>query len=146
MAKDALVWDKDGERLYKGGVDRGVLFVMNDSGNYGEGVAWNGLTKVSQSPEGAEATEKYADNRVYAVVISPEKLNGHKDAVQSPKVVYLCDGPSEIATPVSDNHKPTRKFALCWRTKIASDVKGYDFGEEIHIAYGCKASPSSADN
>ena len=146
MAKDALVWDKDGERLYKGGVDRGVLFVMDDAGHYGEGVAWNGLTKISQSPEGAEATEKYADNRVYAVVISPEKFKGTIEAFQSPKEFDVCDGEAEIAPGVAITQQTRRKFALCWRTKIASDVKGYDFGEEIHIAYGCKASPSSADN
>ena len=139
MAKAALVWDKDGERFYKGGADRGVLFVMDDQGVYGEGVAWNGLTKVSQSPEGAEATEKYADNRVYAIVTSPEKFKGTIEAFQSPAEFDVCDGEAELAPGVAITQQTRRKFALCWRTKVGN-------GEEIHIAYGCKASPSSADN
>lgn len=146
MAKAALVWDKDGERFYKGGADRGVLFVMNDQGQYGEGVAWNGLTKVTQSPEGAESTDKYADNRVYAVVTSPEKFKGTIEAFQSPAEFDVCDGEAELAPGVAVTQQTRRKFALCWRTKIGNDVKGFEFGEEIHIAYGCKASPSSADN
>ena len=146
MAKDRLEWDKDGERFYKGGADRGVLFVMNDQGVYGEGVAWNGLTKVSQSPEGAEATEKYADNRVYAVVVSPEKFKGTIEAFQSPAEFDVCDGEAELAPGVAITQQTRRKFALCWRTKVGNDVKGFDYGEEIHIVYGCKAAPSSADN
>lgn len=146
MAKAALVWDKDGERFYKGGADRGVLFVMNEQGQYGEGVAWNGLTKVTQSPEGAESTDKYADNRVYAVVTSPEKFKGTIEAFQSPAEFDVCDGEAELAPGVAVTQQTRRKFALCWRTKVGNDVKGFDFGEEIHIAYGCKASPSSADN
>ena len=101
MAKDHLEWDKDGERFYKGGAKRGVLFVMNDQGVYGEGVVWNGLTKVSQSPEGAEATEKYADNRVYAVVVSPEKFKGTIEAFQSPAEFDVCDGEAELAPGVA---------------------------------------------
>ena len=119
---------------------------MNDQGQYGEGVAWNGLTKVTQSPEGAESTEKYADNRVYAVVTSPEKFKGTIEAFQSPAEFDVCDGEAELAPGVAVTQQTRRKFALCWRTKIGNDVKGFDFGEEIHIAYGCKASPSSADN
>ncbi len=145
MAKGALKWDENTKRLYSVGVDRGVLYVMGEGGKYQDGVAWSGLTKVSESPEGAESNKKYADNRVYANIISTETFKGTIEAFYSPKEFDQCDGMAEIAKGVMATQQTRKKFGLCYRTLIGNDTDSTEHGIEIHLVYGATASPSSKD-
>lgn len=145
MAKAALKWDETGKRWYTSGVDRGVLFVLKTDGSYDEGVSWSGLTKISESPEGAEVTDQYADNQVYASLISAEKFKGTIEAFYSPEEFDQCDGIAKLANGTKIGQQDRRKFGLAWRVQIGNDVAGMVAGHEIHIAYGCSAQPSSKD-
>lgn len=137
----AIVWDKSGDRLYETGVDHGVLYVMGDNGAYGDGVAWNGLTAVTESPSGAEATALYADNIKYISLMSAEEFGATVEAYMYPEEFEQCDGSASIATGVNIGQQTRKTFALCYRTKIGNDVSD-DHGYKIHIIYGAKASPS----
>lgn len=140
-----LIWDKVGERFYETGVDHGVLYPMSDDGQtYQAGVAWNGLTSVSLSPEGAEANDIYADNIKYLSLLSVETLKATIEAYQSPEEFDVCDGTANLVTGVEGvtiGQQDRRHFALCFRSKVGNDTdpsKGY----KIHIIYGCLASPA----
>lgn len=136
-----LVWDQTGERLYETGVKQGVLYVFKD-GNYGTGVAWNGLTAVTESPSGAEATALYADDIKYLNLISAEEFGGTIEAYMSPVEFDECDGTASLATGVSIGQQKRSTFALCYRTALGNDVDGNDYGYKIHIIYGATAAPS----
>lgn len=140
MAK--LVFDKTGEHFYQTGVDHGVLFVMNDEGTaYEPGVAWNGLTTVTQSPEGAEETALYADNIKYLSLRSVENFNATIEAYTYPDEFQVCDGSVELTDGVTVGQQPRRSFAFVYRTKKGSDTNP-DLGYIYHIIYGATASPS----
>lgn len=137
-----LVWDAVGERRFEAGVDRGVLFVMGTNG-YGNGVAWNGLTSVSVSPEGADATDLWADNLKYATMRSAETVGATIEAYTYPDAWNECDGSASVATGVYLHQQNRKTFGFCWRTMIGDDThtdlsKGY----KLHFLYGCTASPS----
>lgn len=135
-----LVWDKVEDRLYETGVDHGVLYTV-DKGTYGNGVVWNGLTGVTESPSGAESTGQYADNIKYLNLTSAEDFGATIEAYTYPDEFALCDGSAEIATGVMIGQQTRKTFGFSYRTKIGdsdSDSKGY----KIHIIYGAKASPS----
>jgi hypothetical protein len=137
-----LVWDAVGERRFEAGVDRGVLFVMGTNG-YGNGVAWNGLTGVSVSPEGADATDLWADNLKYATMRSAETVGATIEAYTYPDEWNECDGSAAVATGVYLHQQNRKTFGFCWRTMIGDDThtdlsKGY----KLHFLYGCTASPS----
>lgn len=138
----ALVWDQVGERLYETGVDKGVLYVPDGGGVYATGVAWNGLTSVSESPSGAESNPQYADNIKYLNLLSAEEFSATLEAFTYPDEFSQFDG---LATPVTGLviGQQTRKvFGLSYRTKLGNDVDGDDHGYKIHLVYGCQASPS----
>lgn len=137
----AIKWDATGARLYETGVDRGVLYVQGTNG-YGEGVAWNGLTSVSESPDGAEPTDLWADNIKYASMRSAETFGGTIEAYTYPEEFNECDGNLTIATGVYAGQQGRKSFGLCYRTKLGNDVAGSDFGYKLHLVYGCTASPS----
>ena len=140
-----LSWDGVGEKLWETGVDRGVLFPYETTG-YGNGVAWNGLTKVTESPSGAEENKHYADNIKYASIFSAEDFKFTIEAFTSPKEFDACDGTADIATGVTVSQQARKVFGFSYRTLLGSDVK--DAGDEgyiLHLVYGCKASPSSKD-
>ena len=137
----AINWDATGARLYETGVDRGVLYVQGTNG-YGEGVAWNGLTSVSESPDGAEPTDLWADNIKYASMRSAETFNGTIEAYTYPEEFNECDGNLTIATGVYAGQQTRKSFGLCYRTKLGNDVAGSDYGYKLHLVYGCTASPS----
>lgn len=137
-----ITWDADGERLYETGVDRGVLFVQNEAGAYGTGVAWNGLTAVTQSPSGAEPTPIYADNIQYLNLISNEIFAATIEAYTYPVEFYPCDGAASPAPGLTVGQQTRRGFAFSYRTLVGNDLVGTDFGYKIHIVYGAKASPS----
>lgn len=138
-----LTWDDAGKRLYETGVDRGVLYVYDSATNwYGDGVAWNGLTNVSESPSGAEPTPLYADNIKYLNLISNEEFGATVEAYTYPDEFAECDGSAEIATGVAIGQQKRKTFALAYRTKIGNDTDGNDHGYKIHLIYGCTAAPT----
>lgn len=136
-----IEWDSTGKRLYESGVDHGVLYVQSGSG-YGEGVPWNGLTSVSESPDGAEPTDLWADNIKYASMRSAETFGGTIEAYTYPEEFNECDGNLTVATGVYAGQQGRKSFGLCYRTKLGNDVAGSDFGYKLHLVYGCTASPS----
>ncbi len=136
-----LKWDESGKRLYETGVKQGVLYVMND-GAYGTGVAWNGLTAVTESPSGAEATPLYADDIKYLELYSAEEFGATIEAYTYPDEFGACDGTVTLEKGIIIGQQTRSTFALCYRTTIGSDTKGNKHGYKLHIVYGCKASPS----
>lgn len=137
----AISWDETGEKLYETGVDHGVLYPMGSNG-YGEGVAWNGLTTVTESPSGAEPTTLYADNIKYLEIRSAEEFGGTIEAYTYPDEWAECDGSAELATGVYGGQQPRKVFGLCYRTILGNDTDLNDHGYKLHIVYGCTASPS----
>lgn len=140
MAK--LVWDKTGERLYETGVSHGVLYVQDSTGAYPTGVAWNGLTAVTESPSGAEATPLYADDIKYLELRSAEEFGATIEAYTYPKEFEACDGSAELAEGVTIGQQDRQTFGLCYRTIVGNDVKKNDLGYKLHLIYGATASPS----
>lgn len=141
----ALTWDNTGEKVFEVGVDRGVLYVMEGT-TYKSGVAWNGLTAVSEKPSGAEANKSYADNIEYANVLSAEEYAATIEAFASPPEFDACDGYATIATGVRAGQQARAKFGFCYRTKIGNDTEGENHGYQIHIVYGAQASPSERNH
>ena len=139
----ALVWDKTGERRIETGVDHCALYVYDPSTKtYGKGVAWNGITTISEKPEGAEATDLYADNILYLSMLSAEKMKATIEAYTYPDEFEACDGSATLTKGVKIGQQDRLAFGLVYRTKIGDDVAGQDKGYKLHILYGCKASPS----
>lgn len=136
-----LEWDKSGERLYETGVRQGVLYPMVD-GEYPKGVAWNGLTAVTESPSGAEATPMYADDIKYLNLYSTEEFGATIEAYMYPKEFEECDGSAEIAKGVTIGQQPRKSFGMCYRTVVGNDVDNDGYGYKLHIIYGGTASPS----
>lgn len=139
MAK--IVWDQTGERLYETGVKNGVLYVQ-EGGTYPKGVAWNGLTAVTESPSGAEATPLYADDRKYLNLISAEEFGATIEAYTYPDEFAECDGSASLATGVMIGQQARKTFGLCYRTTIGNDTDGNEHGYKLHIIYGALAAPS----
>lgn len=140
MAK--LVWDQVGEKTYETGVKNGVLYVQDSTGKYPAGVAWNGLTSISESPSGAEATALYADDIKYLNLMSNEEFGATIEAYTYPDEFAQCDGSAEIATGISIGQQNRKTFGLCYTTTLGNDTEGNAHGYKIHIIYGCSASPS----
>src|SRR4051812_29408947 len=137
-----LTWDNVGERLYETGVDHGVLFQLDETGAYVDGVPWNGLTTVTESPSGAESNKQYADNTVYVNLISAEEFGGTVEAYTYPDEFGQNDGSDEPAEGVSLGQQGRRPFGLVYRTLQGNDVDGQDHGYKLHLVYGAQASPS----
>lgn len=136
-----VVWDAVGERKYSNGVDRGMLYKQNANGEYGTGVAWNGLTAVTEKPSGAEEQKQYADNIKYLSLLSAEDFGLTIEAFFSPEEFDECDGCARIANGVSIAQQARRGFAFSYRSMIGTDASD-EAGYEIHVVYGCKASPT----
>ena len=137
-----IVWDQTGERLYETGVKRGVLYVQDTGGSYPKGVAWNGLTAVTDSPSGAEATPLYADDIKYLNLISTEELGGTIEAYTYPDEFAECDGSASIATGVYIGQQSRKTFGMCYTTTVGNDVDSNAHGYKLHLIYGALASPS----
>lgn len=137
-----LVWDKTGERLYETGVKQGVLYPMDANGAYPKGAAWNGLTNVTESPSGAEATALYADDIKYLNLMSNEEFGGTIEAYTYPDEFAECDGSASIATGVYIGQQARKTFGFCYRTTIGNDVESNAHGYKLHLVYGALASPS----
>lgn len=136
-----LVWDKTGERLYETGVKNGVLYIPSN-GVYSKGVAWNGLTAVTESPSGAEATALYADDIKYLSLMSTEEFGATIEAYTYPDEFEACDGSAELTAGVTIGQQARSTFGLCYKTTIGNDVDGNGHGYKLHIIYGALASPS----
>ena len=139
MAK--LVWDKTGDRLYETGVKNGVLYIPT-AGVYSKGVAWNGLTAVTESPSGAEATALYADDTKYLSLMSTEEFGATIEAYTYPDEFAACDGSAALADGVMIGQQKRSTFGLCYKTTIGNDTEGNDHGYKLHIIYGALAKPS----
>ena len=140
--KKKLVWDQTGERLYETGVSQGVLYPIQTGGVYTTGVAWNGLSSITESPSGAEASAIYADNIKYLSLMSTEELGGTIEAYMAPDEFAECDGSKELAPGVYAGQQNRKKFGLAYKTLLGNDVDSIDYGYKLHLIYGCLASPS----
>ena len=140
MAK--IIWDAVGARLLEAGVDHGVLYPQNQAGAYPLGVAWNGLTGVTESPSGAEPSDFWADNMKYASLRSAESFGATIEAFTYPDEFMLCDGSYELTSGVVIGQQSRKAFGLCYRTKLGSDVDTDMSGYKLHLVYGATASPS----
>lgn len=140
----ALVWNVSAEKFYESGLDRGTLYVRDGSGDYTPGVAWEGLMSVSEKPGGAEPTDLWANNVLYAKLVSPEIFDGSIEAYQFPDEWFPCDGVAPHATLLGTFiHQQSRStFGLAYRTRIGSDAGGDTLAYKIHLIYGCLAQPS----
>ena len=137
-----IVWDAVGEHIFETGVRNGVLYLKDETGAYNTGVAWNGLTSVSESPEGAEPTDLYADDIKYLTLMSAENFKATIEAYTYPVEFEECDGSATIAKGVVIGQQSRKPFGLCYRTAIGNDTDGNEHGYKLHIVYGCQASPS----
>lgn len=140
MAK--LVWDKIGERYYENGVSQGVLYPVSADGNYPLGVAWSGLTSVSESPSGADANKQWADNINYITIYGAEEFGATMEAFTYPPEFAECDGSAAIVPGVYLGQQVRRGFGLSYITNVGNDTVGQDFGYKIHLIYGGRAAPS----
>lgn len=136
-----IVWDKTSERLYETGVKNGVLYVQ-EGGAYPKGVAWNGLTAVTESPSGAEASPLYADDIKYLNLMSTEEFGATVEAYTYPEEFEQCDGSASIADGVTIGQQARKTFGMCYKTTVGNDVEGNDYGYKLHIIYGALAAPS----
>lgn len=139
-----IQWDAAGQHIYETGVKYGVLYTLNQSGVYTPGVAWNGLTNVTESPSGAEATSLYADDIKYLSLYSVEEFGCSIEAYTYPEEFALCDGSAELldGSGILVGQQPRKTFGLCYRTTVGNDSAGDTYGYKLHLIYGCKASPS----
>lgn len=137
-----LVWDAAGQHLYETGIDHGVLYLQDSNGEYPEGVAWNGLTAVTESPSGAEATDLYADNIKYLSLRSAETFGATIEAYTYPDEFGACDGTAEPVDGVKLGQQNRKAFGLCYRTIIGNDTDLNDHGYKLHLIYGATAAPS----
>lgn len=142
MATQRLTWDDAGKRLYETGVKQGVLYPQDDNGAYPKGVAWNGLTAVTESPEGAEPTPLYADDIKYLNLLSTEEFKATVEAYTYPDEFAECDGSGSLVEGVTIGQQDRKTFGLSYRTSLGNDVKGNEYGYKLHIVYGCLAAPS----
>ena len=136
-----LNWDVQGERYYETGVSKGVLYPFKE-GKYSKGVAWNGLTAVTESPSGAEPTPLYADNIKYLNLLSNEEFAATVEAYTYPDEFAECDGSAELAAGVSVGQQKRIPFGMSYVTKVGNDTDGQDYGYKIHLIYGALAKPS----
>lgn len=140
MAK--LIFDKAGERFFETGVNKGVLYLQDSTGAYPQGVAWNGLTAVTESPSGAEATPLYADNIKYLNLMSAEEFGATVEAYTYPDEFAACNGELALAEGVSIGQQARKAFGMSYQTKIGNDIEGSELGYKIHIIYNALAAPS----
>lgn len=137
-----ITWDQVGERVFETGVDHGVLYIPDESGVYNTGVAWNGLTTVTESPSGAETNKQYADNIVYLNLVSAEEFGATVEAYTYPDEFGQFDGSAEPTPGVLVGQQSRKGFGLSYRTRLGNDLDGTDYGYKLHLIYGAHAAPS----
>lgn len=137
-----LTWDNTGERYYETGVKNGVLYILDEKGEYSKGVPWNGLTAVTESPSGAEASPLYADDIKYLNLMSAEEFGATVEAYTYPDEFAECDGSAALADGVYIGQQKRKAFGLCYRTVLGNDIDSNDYGYKLHLIYGALAAPS----
>lgn len=137
-----LKWDQSGERTYEMGVRQGVLYPQDNTGAYPLGVAWNGLTSISESPSGAEPTPIYADDIKYLNIISVEEFGATVEAYTYPDEFAILDGSAEISPGVLIGQQNRKPFGLCYRTTLGNDTEGASYGYKLHLIYSGTVTPS----
>ena len=137
-----LIWDASGEKRYETGIDHGVLYPQDATGAYPKGVVWNGLTTVSESPDGGDPNDFYADNIKYGSLRGTENFGGSIEAYMFPDEFYAMDGTAELVPGVRVSGQTRKTFGLSYRSLIGNDVEGLDAGYKIHLVYGASVSPS----
>lgn len=137
-----LIWDEVGQRFFETGVKNGVLYVQDNDGAYKNGVVWNGLTAVTESPSGAEETPLYADDVKYLTLRSAEEFGATVEAYTYPEEFEQCDGSASIADGVTIGQQARRAFGLCYRTSVGNDIQGQNYSYKLHLIYGCTVAPS----
>ena len=137
-----LTWDNSGQRFYETGVDHGVLYIPDSTGEYTNGVAWNGLTTVTESPSGAESNPLYADNIKYLNLISNEEFGATIEAYTYPDEFAQFDGTVLAFPGVAVGQQARKTFGLSYRTRLGNDIDGDEYGYKIHLIYGATAAPS----
>jgi hypothetical protein len=137
-----LTWDQVGDRLYETGVDHGVLYLPDQAGVYNTGVAWNGLTTVTESPSGAEPNAQYADNIKYLNLISAEEFGATIEAFTYPDEFSECDGTALPSPGLAVGQQGRKTFGLSYRSRLGNDIDGTEHGYKLHLVYGCQAAPS----
>lgn len=140
-----LVWDKTGEKIYETGVSN-VAMYKAVNGTYPLGVAWNGVTAITESPSGAEANAVYADNIKYANLIAAEEFGATIEALTYPDEFAECNGEASLVDGVSIGQQTRKPFGLAWKSLIGNDTDGTEFGYKIKLAYGLVAAPSERAN
>lgn len=142
MSETRLTWDDTGKRFYETGVKQTVLYSQDESGAYPKGVAWNGVTAITESPSGAESNPLYADDIKYLDLISAEEYGATIEAYTYPEEFGACQGEKEIVKGVSIGQQDRSAFGLSWRTVLGNDVKKDAYGYKLHLMYGGMAAPS----
>ncbi len=137
-----IAWDEVGKHFYENGVDHAVLYPVDVDGTYPKGVAWNGITSISQSPSGADANKQWADNINYLTLYGAEEFGATIEAFTYPDEWEACDGSATLTTGVTIGQQPRKGFGLSYRTKVGNDTVGQDLGYKIHLVYGGRAAPS----
>ena len=137
-----LVWDEVGKRFYETGVNKGVLYPQSADGDYPKGVAWNGLTAVTESPSGAEATPLYADNIKYLNLMSAEEFGATIEAYTYPDEFAACNGEAALVEGVSIGQQARKAFGMSYQTRLGNDIDNNEHGYKIHLIYGALAAPS----
>lgn len=137
-----LTWDQVGQKTYETGVRNGVLYPQASDGSYPLGVAWNGLTSVSESPDGGDANDIYADDIKYLSLRGVENFGGTIEAYTYPDEWAVIDGSAELVTGAVIGQQPRKTFGLCYRTTLGNDTELDDHGYKLHLIYGASASPS----
>lgn len=140
------VWDKVGEHRFETGVDHGMLYKPDGEGDYTTGFVWNGLTGVTEAPEGGEANPQYADNIKYLNLYSVEEWKGTIEAFTYPDEFAECDGSAEPEPGVLVGQQPRTGFGFSYRTRIGNDLESYSLGYKLHLVYGATAAPSEKAN
>lgn len=141
MAK--LIWDKVGERFYETGVSNCALYVYDDGAqDFGAGVAWNGITSITETPSGAEANPIYADNIKYLSLLSAEEFGASIEAYTYPEEFEECDGSAAIAPGVMVGQQARKKFCIAYKTIKGNDIQNDAYGYKLHLIYNCNAAPS----
>ena len=141
-----LTWDNIGERLFETGIQKGVVYPLSDTNEYTGGEAWNGLISIAESPSGAEPTALWANDSKYAELLSTEEFGGTIEAYTYPDAFAKCDGSAELIKGVRIRQQTRKTFGLTYRSGLANDTEGTEYGYVIHLVYGCKASPSEKTN
>lgn len=142
MSSEKLVWDKTGEKLYQTGIEQVALYPQDDTGKYPKGVAWNGVTNITDTPSGGEPNDLYADDQKYLSLMSREEFGGSITAYMSPPEFDECDGTVQFADGVLIKQQGRKAFGLAYKTLVGNDTMETDYGYNLHLVWGAKASPS----